>query len=210
MAVNYRRIFARKNANEKRIKKLCPDIEPKTGIYLFYRISEQGFKNCYVGQAVNLLSRCSSHLDGYDTHIDKSIRAHGLYDEIKNPFGYKLKILCYCSKEECNQKEVEYIKLYADEGWQLKNTTGGSQGEGKFGVNENKSSKGYYEGIARGQVKTQELVRTYFEKYLDYTIKGKPNKIKERKYEEFTVFLTKPLKNDQKEPKGGEENVSIT
>ena len=197
MTVNYRMIFAKKKRNEERIKKLCPDIQPRPGIYLFYRISEQGFKNCYVGQATtNLLQRTASHLDGFDTYIDKSIRKHGLYDAVKNPFGYKLKILCYCSKEECNQKEVDYIKQYADEGWQLKNVTGGSQGEGKFGINENKSSKGYYEGIARGRVKTLKEIRVFFDKYLDYSIKGKPNKIKERKLLEFGELL----KGDGDEP----------
>lgn len=190
MAVNYRQIFAKKKALEDKILKLCPDADKSSGIYLFYRISAEGFKNAYVGQATtNLIQRMASHLNGYDTHIDKSLRKYGLYDAIKNPYGYKCKILERCRAEECNERETIWIKKFADDGWQLKNTTGGSQGEGKFNISENKQSKGYYEGVAMGKEKTRLKVKEYFDKYLDYSIKDKPNKIKERKLQEFSDFL---------------------
>lgn len=189
--INYKQIFARKKNNEQKILNICPNVPKESGIYLFYRISEQGFKNCYVGQATtNLLQRMASHLEGYDTHIDKSLRKYGLYDAIKNPFGYKCKVLCLCPKEECDDKEIYYIKKFADEGWQLKNSTGGSQGSGKFGIDENKSGKGYFQGIAQGIKKTKQKVKLYFDKYLDYSIKGKTNKIKERKLVEFGEFIS--------------------
>lgn len=204
--VNYRYIFAKKKRNEERILKLCPDAPKSSGIYLFYRTSEQGFKNCYIGQATtNLLQRMANHLEGYDTHIDKSLRKYGLYDEIKNPYGYKCKVLCLCPKEECNDKEVYYIKKFADEGWQLKNTTGGSQGEGKFGIDENKASKGYYQGVAYGENRAVKRIKIFFDKYLDYSIKGEPNKIKERKLQEFTDYLYKVEEPKKENEDGGEE-----
>lgn len=188
---NYRQIYAIKKQNEKKILRLCPDAKQESGIYLFYRINEQGFRFAYIGQASknNLLSRLADHLSGYSQHIDLSIRKYGLYDEEKNEYGYKIKVLCYCPGEECDEKEQYYIKQYADEGWQLRNVTGGSQGEGKFNLNEGKSPKGYREGLSKGYENARKEIKTLFDKYLTYSIKDKPNKIKQRKYDEFTAFL---------------------
>ena len=190
MAPNYRQIMAIKAQNEKRILKVCPDAKKESGIYCFYRINEQGFKFAYIGLATkSVLTRLAEHLSGYNQHIDLSIRKYGLYDEETNEYGYKIKVLCYCPEEECNEKEQYYIKQYADEGWQLRNVTGGSQGEGKFNLNEGKSPKGYREGVSKGYENARKYVSELFDKYLTYDIKGKPGKIKTRKYDEFTAFL---------------------
>lgn len=190
MAPNYRQIMAIKAQNEKRILKVCPDAKKESGIYCFYRINEQGFKFAYIGLATkSVLTRLAEHLSGYNQHIDLSIRKYGLYDEETNKYGYKIKVLCYCPEEECNEKEQYYIKQYADEGWQLRNVTGGSQGEGKFNLNEGKSPKGYKEGVSKGYENARKYVSELFDKYLTYDIKGKPGKIKQRKYDEFTAFL---------------------
>ena len=135
MAPNYRQIYAIKKQNEEKVLRLCPEAKQDNGIYCFYRIDENQFRFCYIGQAArsNLLSRCADHLQGYQQHIDLSIRKYGLYDEEKNPYGYKLMVLCYCSAEECDEKEQFYIRQYADDGWQLKNVEiGGKSGKGKF------------------------------------------------------------------------------
>ena len=191
MATNYRQLYAIKKKNEEKILQLCPDARQESGIYLFYRINEQNFRFAYIGQASknNLLSRLADHLSGYSQHIDLSIRKYGLYDEDKNPYGYKVSVLCYCPSEECNEKEQYYIKQYADDGWQLRNVTGGSQGEGKFNLAEGKSPKGYREGLSNGYENARKYVVELFDKYLTYDIKGKSGKIKQRKYDEFTAFL---------------------
>ena len=190
MAPNYRQIMAIKAQNEKRILKVCPDAKKESGIYCFYRINEQGFKFAYIGLATkSVLTRLAEHLSGYNQHIDLSIRRYGLYDEETNPFGYKITVLCYCPEEECNEKEQYYIKQYADEGWQLRNVTGGSQGEGKFNLNEGKSPKGYQEGLSKGYENARKYVAKLFEKNLIYSINGKDGKLKQRAYEKFTEFL---------------------
>lgn len=190
MAPNYRQIMAIKAQNEKRILKVCPDAKKESGIYCFYRINEQGFKFAYIGLATkSVLTRLAEHLSGYNQHIDLSIRKYGLYDEETNPFGYKITVLCYCPEEECNEKEQYYIKQYADEGWQLRNVTGGSQGEGKFNLNEGKSPKGYREGLSKGYENARKDVAKLFEKNLTYSINGKDGKLKQRAYDKFTEFL---------------------
>ena len=178
-----------KQRNEERIKKLCPQAQHTSGIYVFYR-EQDGFKHAYIGLATkSLLTRLAQHLEGYSQHIDLSIRKYGLFDATKNPYGYKVAILCECPPNECNDKEQYYIKQWANKGWQMKNTTGGSQGQGKFGINENKSAKGYYDGVAQGEKKTKEKVKAYFDKYLDAVIKQPSNKTKERKLAEFGEFI---------------------
>lgn len=190
MAPNYRKIYAMRKQNEEKILRLCPEAKQASGIYCFYRIDENNFRFCYVGQASkdNLLSRCASHLEGYKQHIDLSIRKYGLYDEEKNPYGYKLMVLCYCSADECDEKEQFFIRKYADDGWQLKNVEIGGK-SGKTDMNERKPSKGYREGVAQGRKQTQKEIAKLFEKNLIYEINGKPNKNKEKAYQKFTDFL---------------------
>ena len=198
MATNYRQIYTIKAENEKKILRVCPDAKKESGIYCFYRINEQGFKFAYIGLATkSVLTRLAEHLSGYNQHIDLSIRKYGLYDEEANPFGYKVSILCYCTEDECNEKEQYYIKQYADEGWQLRNVTGGSQGEGKFNLNEGKSPKGYREGLSKGYENARKDVAKLFEKNLTYSINGKDGKLKQRAYDKFTEFLNVDNKEDE-------------
>ncbi len=186
MPTNYKQIFALKNKNKQKIKQLVPDIKDKSGIYILTR-EENGFRYGYIGQAtVSIWTRLAEHLAGYQ-HIDLSIKNHGWYSE-ENPTGYKINYF-YAPKEQLNDLEQVYIKKYANAGYQLRNKTGGSQGTGKFGIADNRPSKGYYDGIKQGQKKTREEVKTYFDKYLDFAIKPPANKIKERKAEEFKKFL---------------------
>lgn len=190
MATNYRQIYAIKAENEKKILRVCPDAKKESGIYCFYRINEQGFKFAYIGLATkSVLTRLAEHLSGYNQHIDLSIRKYGLYDEETNEYGYKIKVLCYCPEEECNEKEQYYIKQYADEGWQLRNVTGGSQGEGKFNLAEGKSPKGYREGLEKGYQNARRDVAKLFDKNLTYSINGKPGKRNQAAYDKFTEFL---------------------
>lgn len=183
--VNYRQVFARKSELERQIKKICPNAMNKSGIYIMTR-EENGFKFAYIGQSLECLSRLVAHLQGFDQWIDKSLKSHKLYSD-KNPTGWKIGCL-YFPKEELDDKEQFYIRLYAKNGYQLRNVSGGGVGS-KFGVNDNKVSRGFYEGVGYGIDKTKKQVKVYFEKYLDFSIKQPTNKIKERKFAEFQEFL---------------------
>lgn len=188
MATNYRQIMAIRKANEDKIRRTCPIVTEDSGIYLFWRIDSDGFKFAYVGQAKNLLKRLAEHLSGYQ-HIDLSIKKHKFYDEETNPYGYHVEIICHCPENELDGREQYWIKHYADQGYQLRNATTGSQGSEKRALGDGKSNKGYRDGLIQGRKNTQKEIKTLFDKYLTYSIKDKPNKIKQRKYDEFTAFL---------------------
>ncbi|MBR6523475.1 MAG: GIY-YIG nuclease family protein [Clostridia bacterium] len=186
MTVNYRQIKAIEYKNKQRILKVCPGVPETSGIYIFLR-EEDGFKYAYIGQAKHLLTRLAQHLKGYQ-HIDLSIKKHGLWSE-DNPAGWKL--ICFPYPEsELNGKEQAYIKLYANDGYQLRNKTSGSQGEGKHGIAENKPAKGYYDGKKQGYRDAQKFVRNLFDKHLKYGQKSdKPNKNQEKAMAKFEEFL---------------------
>lgn len=188
--INYKQMFSKKRANEEKIRKFCPDIKTTSGIYWFGREDENGIKYGYIGKGEkNILSRMSDHFSGFQ-HIDLSIKKWGMYDKDKNPYGYKCGVVCYCKPEECDENERYYIKEWANKGIQLRNIqSGGSLG--RRNIAENKPSKGYYDGVAYGEEKTIKKIKVYFDKYLDYSIKQPSNKIKERKFAEFTEFLNK-------------------
>lgn len=191
--MNYRQIYAIKAQNEKRIKSICPEATRKSGIYCFYRIDENGFKHAYVGQNAknNLLGRLAEHLSGYKQHIDLSIRKYGLYDEVKNPYGYKLKVIEYCAPEQCDEREQFYIKQFHHNGWQLKNVEIGGK-SGKTDFNERKPSKGYYEGLAQGYKNSQKMIKHWFDLHLDYMPKKQPpTKLQEKAMQKFKDFLEK-------------------
>lgn len=192
-SINYAQVFARKKSAQDRIKEICPRADTRKGIYAFYRIDEQGFKFAYIGQAGakdGLIGRMAEHLTGFQ-HIDNSIKSHGLYDEHKNPYGYKVIICAYCNtQDELNAREQEFIKKFADNGYQLRNKTIGSQGKGKTGLENNKPSRGYRDGLLQGEKNIQKKIANWFDKSLDYSIKGKPNKNKETAYTRFTDFLS--------------------
>ena len=188
MALNYRQIMAIRKANEDKIRKACPIATEDSGIYVFWRIDSDGFKFAYVGQAKNLLKRLAEHLSGYQ-HIDCSIKKHKFYDEETNPYGYHVEIICHCPEDELDGREQYWIKCYANQGYQLRNKTTGSQGEGKSALGEGKSTKGYREGLARGYDNARRDVAKLFEKNLTYSINGKDGKLKQRAYEKFTEFL---------------------
>ena len=81
----------------------------KTGIY---KITNQKTKECYIGQAVDLSSRFKEHAKA-GLGIDAP-PANKLYKAIQE-FGiqnFSWEVLEFCSKEQLNEKEQYYIKLY--------------------------------------------------------------------------------------------------
>ena len=194
--MNYRQIFAKKNERKKQIKNLCPAIRDDAGIYMFYRWSEEKQKNCvYIGQAQkSCLERCASHLEGYKTknpsHIDKSLFVHKLATQKAD--GWNLRILKYLKPEDCNFWEQYYIDEYRKLGnVELYNITIGSQGKGKVDFQERSQDqlKRYKNGKNNGRNAILKEIRNYFDKYLDFVIKGKETKIKARKLQDFRELL---------------------
>lgn len=200
--INYRQLYAIQSKNEKLILKQCPTMPRKSGIYLFYRVNEKGENCAYVGQAKDLLHRTAEHLSVQvkKTHIDKSLYVHKLYNQ-DNPQGWKVKVLVVCPLDELDISEQKYIDYYKGRSdVKLYNVTGGGQLDKKEDVGERLQVKlkSYKNGKNLGYEKAREQIKTYFEKYLDYSIKGKPNKIKERKLQEFTDFLADKNEEESK------------
>lgn len=183
--------FAILNRHKREIQALCDNnIDARSGIYIFYRTNEQGEKCFYVGQAKNLLQRTASHLMGRKQHIDKSLYKHKLYSK-DNPYGWKLRVLINCREDELDHFEQFYIKFNQDKGYKCYNVTGGGQIDKKADVGERYEVKlkTYKHGKSIADKKAREYVKSMFDKYLDYAIKGKTNKIKERKLREFKEWL---------------------
>lgn len=189
--MNLNQRFAILNKNKKIIQNLCDnEITQKSGIYAFYRTNENGEKCFYIGQAKNLLQRTAQHLMGRQQHIDKSLYVHKLYSK-DNPCGWKLRVLIYCNEKDLDHFEQFYIKLNKDLGYKSYNVTGGGQFDKKGDIGERQQTKlkSYKNGKDLGYEKARKEVQIFFEKYLDYTIKGKTNKTKERKLKEFKEWL---------------------
>ena len=103
--------------NIQRLKKLNPGIDNKSGIYFLTRNEP----HIYIGQAKHLDERLASHLSGYEQHIDRSLKAHGLYSE-DNPYGYKVNFLHY-PESKLDEMEQYYIQKYIENVYRFKNKT---------------------------------------------------------------------------------------
>ena len=188
MAPNYRQIMAMKAANKKKILEVCPDADEAPGIYWLWREDAAGIRYGYLGQATkSLLQRLAEHLSGYQ-HIDLSIKKHKFYSK-DNIYGYHIEIVEHCSPEECDEREQYWIKYYANQGFQLRNKTTGSQSEGKAGMDNQKPARGYHDGLDQGYKNAQKYVANLFEKNLTYSINGKPGKRNQAAYDKFTEFI---------------------
>lgn len=183
--MNYRQIFARKEEEKKKLLALNSQLDNQSGIYIFTRF-ENGFKFAYVGQALHLLDRLISHLQGYEQHIDRSLKKHKLWSK-DNPNGWQIKFI-HCHQENLNAIEQQMILEYATSGYQMLNKTSGSQGTEKFAIVDNQR-KGYLQGKQDGKIAILRQIKVYFDKYLDFVIKGKETKIKARKLQEFRELL---------------------
>lgn len=183
--MNYRQIKAIEQKNKQRILAVCETPEA-SGVYILTR-AENGFKYAYIGQAKHLLTRLAQHLSGYQ-HIDLSLKKHGLYSE-NNLCGWNIQWVM-APLNRLDKLEQDLIKEYANKGYQLRNKTSGSQGEGKRGLDDQKQPKGYYDGKKQGYLDARRFVANLFEKHLQYSQKSeKPNKNQEKAAEKFKDFL---------------------
>lgn len=187
---NIARAKAIEQENKKRLLKLNPKLNDKSGIYFLLREDENGFKYAYVGQAIHTLSRLASHLVGYEQHIDLSLRKHKLYDKEKNPCGWRVEFLNF-SESQLDEKEQYYIKLYANKGYQLRNKTSGSQGEGKAQIDDYRPAKGYRDGLKQGRKNLARELSSIAEKHLKIELRADKanNKVSQKQYEKFMDLL---------------------
>lgn len=185
-----KQVYAIKEEYRLQLLKLNPKLDNKPGIYFFIRKSEQNENEVYVGQSVGILDRCISHMQGYEQYIDKSIKAHKLYDAKENPHGYKVEFLNF-PKEALDEKEQFYIKLYSENGWILKNKTSGSQGKGKGKIAEYRPARGYYDGLKQGRINLARELSHIADKHLEIRLKPEKcgNKVSQKQYEKFMDLL---------------------
>lgn len=178
--------------NRKRLLKINPKLNDRSGIYFLLREDENGFKFAYVGQAKSVLQRLASHLVGYEQHIDLSLRKHKLYDKEKNPYGWRVEFLNF-PESQLDEKEKYYIKLYADNGYQLRNVSIGGQGGNRDSgsIGERKAPKGYLQGIQQGRKNLARELSNIAEKHLKIELREDKanNKVSQKQYEKFMDLL---------------------
>lgn len=186
-----RQAKAIESENRKRLLKINPKLNDRSGIYFLLREDENGFKFAYVGQAKSVLQRLASHLVGYEQHIDLSLRKHKLYSE-DNPYGWRVEFLNF-PKSQLDEKEKYYIKLYADNGYQLRNVSIGGQGGNRDSgsIGERKAPKGYLQGIQQGRKNLARELSNIAEKHLKIEIRADKanNKVSQKQYEKFMNLL---------------------
>lgn len=185
---SYAQIKAIEQKNKQRLLQINPELDEESGIYFLLREDEDGFKYAYIGQAKHILTRLASHLTGYQ-HIDLSLKKHKFYDKETNPYGWEVHFLHF-PLDELDSMEQHFIKTYATAGYQLRNKTSGSQGEGKKQIDEYKPHRGYRDGLIQGRKNASREIANLFDKHLNYSKKSdKPNKNQERAAEKFEDFL---------------------
>ena len=186
---NPRQRYAIEAKNRKRLLEVNSSLTDESGIYFLTRTDENGFRYAYIGQAVHILQRLAQHLVGYQ-HIDLSLKKHGLYAD-DNPYGWKIGFLNF-PISELDKQEQHYIKAYADYGYQLRNKTSGSQGEGKAQIDEYRPQKGYRDGIKQGRKNLARELSSIAEKHLKIEIRADKanNKVSQKQYEKFMDLLS--------------------
>lgn len=184
----FRQAKAIEAKNKKRLLEVNPYLNEGSGIYFLTRTDENGFKYAYVGQAVHILTRLAQHMVGYQ-HIDLSIKKHGLYSK-QNQNGWKIDFNSY-PEVVLNEMEQLFIKEYADRGYQLRNKTSGSQGEGKTQIDDYRPQKGYRDGIQQGRKNMARELSSIAEKHLKIELREDKanNKVSQKQYGKFMDLL---------------------
>lgn len=185
---NPRQRYAIEAKNRKRLLEVNSSLTGESGIYFLTRTDENGFRYAYIGQAVHILQRLAQHLVGYQ-HIDLSLKKHGLYAD-DNPYGWKIGFLNF-PISELDKQEQHYIKVYADSGYQLRNKTSGSQGEGKAKIDEYRPTKGYRDGIRQGKINLARELSNIAEKHLRIELREdkQGNKVSEKQLDKFMELI---------------------
>lgn len=175
--------------NKKRLLKINPRLDNKSGIYFLTRIDENGIQYFYIGQAVHIIQRMCSHLTGYQ-HIDLSIKKRGFFS-IDNPYGWMINFIHYPA-DKLDEMEQFWILEYTKRGYQCRyNKTSGSQGEGKEKINEFKPAKGYRDGIQQGKKTLARELSHIIDTHLQVSLKPEKqnNKVSIRAFEKFQNLI---------------------
>lgn len=188
---NYAQVKAIEKKNKLRFLALNPKLSDTSGIYILFR-EENEIKYAYVGQAKHLLTRLAQHLVGYQ-HIDLSLKKHGLKSK-DNPCGYDVSFervpLHYL-----DERERYWIKHLANMGYQLRNKTLGGQDEGKGGLDNQKASRGYHDGLAQGRKNLAKELRHIIDTHHLQITAPKDNKITQKALAKFWELLESENKN---------------
>lgn len=186
----FRQAKAVEAANKIRWLEVNSDLDESSGIYFLTRVDEDGFRYAYIGQAKHVLTRLAQHLVGYQ-HIDLSLKKHGLFDSEKNPCGWNVGFLKY-PERDLDEAEQYWIKRYAEKGYQLRNKTSGSQGEGKTKIDDYRPSKGYHDGIKQGRTNLARELSHIADKHLEIRLKPEKrgNKVSQKQYEKFMNLIS--------------------
>lgn len=185
---NIAKAKAIEQANKKRLLAVNPKLDEKSGIYFLTRVDENDIKYAYIGQAKHILTRLAQHLTSYQ-HIDLSLKKHGLYSA-DNPYGWKIGFMRF-PLSELDKKEQHYIKMYAQNGYQLRNKTAGGQGEGKQQIDEYRPQKGYRDGILQGKKTLARELSQIISKHLTVMLKPEKqgSKVSQKQLEKFNELL---------------------
>lgn len=185
---NFRKAKAIEYQNKQRLLKANPYLDEKSGIYVLTREDEDGIRYAYIGQAKHILTRLAQHLVGYQ-HIDLSLKKHGLYSG-ENIYGWKIDFI-YFPLNDLDSMEQYYIRQYANDGYQLRNKTSGSQGEGKRQIDEYRPSKGYRDGLEQGKRNLARELSHIIDKHLVISLKEekKNNKVSIKALDKFNALL---------------------
>lgn len=182
---NFAKAKAIEAENRKRWLKLNPNLNDNSGVYILRRVDEDGFKFGYAGQAKHILTRLCQHSAGHQQHIDLSLKKHGLYSE-NNPYGWT--VICEnFSEASLDRAEQFYIRWLADQGYQLRNKTSGSQGAGKKQIDGYRPAKGYYDGLKQGKKVLARELSHIIDTHLQVSLKPEKqnNKVSIRAFEKF-------------------------
>lgn len=184
-----RQAKAIESENRKRLLKINPKLNDRSGIYFLTRTDENNISYFYIGQAVHICQRMCGHLVGYQ-HIDLSLKKRGFYS-FENPYGWRLNFINY-PESELDKWEQYWILEYTKKGYQCRyNKTAGGQGEGKEKINEFKPSKGYRDGIQQGRKNLARELSNIAEKHLKIELRADKanNKVSQKQYEKFKELL---------------------
>ena len=169
--------------NRARFLALNPSLNDNSGIYILFR-EEYGIKYAYVGQAKHILKRLAQHLSGFQ-HIDLSLKKHKLLNE--QPYGWSVYVKEY-PEDELDEAERCWIHRMANQGYQLRNKTLGGQNEGKGGLDNQKASRGYHDGLAQGRKALARDLKHIIDTHLEIRLK-KETKISQKALQKFYDLL---------------------
>lgn len=187
MGKNYKQIYAIEKKNKERLLIYDPDIPETSGIYFLTRFDEENFRYAYIGQAKHILTRLAQHLNGFQ-HIDLSLKKHGFFSD-KNLYGWSIGYLEY-PVDKLDEMEQHWIKKYAESGYQLRNKTSGSQGEGKRKIDDYKPARGYHDGLEQGYKNASKEMSHLFDLHLEFKPKRNPPTVNQVKaMEKFRDFF---------------------